>query len=155
MNLDIPCRPSGPRYRPVVAVAAALLLCAASVVALAGPSMAATGCRVTYLVNQWAGGFTATVELTNLGDPLTGWTIEWDYPDPGQRVTAGWSAAVDQAGTHVRLRNASWNGAVGTASTVRAGVMGSWTTANPAPQVFVVNGYPCTEVPPGSSTSSS
>ncbi|MEV4417089.1 cellulose binding domain-containing protein [Catellatospora sp. NPDC049609] len=58
-----------------------------SLVAATGWSLVATpggaavsGCRVTYTVaSQWGGVFTANVAVTNLGDPLTAWTLRWTF----------------------------------------------------------------------------
>jgi len=39
---------------------------------------ATAGCQVSYAVpSQWPGGFTANVNVTNLGNPLTSWTLTW------------------------------------------------------------------------------
>ena len=39
---------------------------------------AAAGCQVSYTVSsQWQGGFGASVTVTNLGDPVTGWNLTW------------------------------------------------------------------------------
>ena len=70
------------RFRPTIgtrrraaaylAVVAAMLT---SLITLSAPSAsAAVGCRVDYTVNDWGGGFTATVRINNLGDPVNGWT---------------------------------------------------------------------------------
>ena len=41
--------------------------------------------------SQWQGGFGADVTLTNLGDPLTAWTLTWSYT-AGQTVNITWPA---------------------------------------------------------------
>ena len=58
-------------------VSAGVLALASGTVAVALPAGAATaGCSVNYAVSsQWQGGFGANVTITNLGDPLTGWTL--------------------------------------------------------------------------------
>jgi hypothetical protein len=105
---------------------------------------AAAGCQVTYTVtSQWSGGFGATVNLTNLGDPLTGWTLTWSY-SAGQQVTQAWNATVTQTGAQVTARNVSWNGALATNSTAAFGFNGSWTGSNPTPTTFALNGVTCT-----------
>ncbi|BCL12878.1 rhamnogalacturonan lyase family protein [Micromonospora sagamiensis] len=108
-------------------------------------SAAALGCRVDYrLVNEWPGGFGATVDVTNLGDPVTGWTLTWSY-DAGQQVTSAWSAVVSQAGAQVTARNVDYNAVIGTGGTVSFGFNGSWDgTRNPAPTSFALNGTTCT-----------
>ena len=66
-------------------IGAALLLAAGAAVAGTGLASAATaGCQVTYAVSsQWPGGFGANVTVTNLGDPVTGWTLSWNDAGTG------------------------------------------------------------------------
>jgi pectin methylesterase-like acyl-CoA thioesterase len=120
----------------VVATAAALLI--------AVPASAAAGCRVDYAVaSQWAGGFGANVTITNLGDPINGWTLTWSY-SAGQTVTQAWNATVSQSGTQVTATNVSYNGALATNASAAFGFNGAWTSANPAPTSFILNGTACT-----------
>ncbi|GGN74696.1 xylanase [Actinoplanes lobatus] len=105
---------------------------------------AAAGCAVKYTVSsQWQGGFGADVTITNLGDPLTSWTLTWSY-SAGQTVTQAWNATVTQNGAAVTARNVSYNGAIATNGTASFGFNGGWTAANPAPVDFAVNGVACT-----------
>ena len=69
-------------------VSAGFALLASAAVAVALPAgAAAAGCSVDYAVSsQWQGGFGANVSITNLGDPLTGWTLTWSF-GAGQTVT--------------------------------------------------------------------
>jgi hypothetical protein len=121
------------------------LLAAASLAVVMKPAHAATGCRVTYAVsNQWSGGFGASVTVVNLGDPLDGWRLTFTFGDAGQRVTQGWNAGWTQNGTSVTAANAGWNAVLGTNATASLGFNGTWTTANPVPASFALNGVPCT-----------
>jgi glycosyl hydrolase family 62/cellulose binding protein with CBM2 domain len=133
------------RYRAthVGLASTAIVLLAAAAVAL--PAGAATaGCSVNYAVSsQWAGGFGATVAITNLGDPLTSWTLTWSF-SAGQTVTQAWNTAVTQSGAAVTAKNAAYNGAVATNGTVSFGFNGAFTGSNPAPTSFSVNGVACT-----------
>ena len=105
---------------------------------------AAAGCQVTYAVgSQWAGGFTGNVGITNLGDPLTSWTVRWSFT-AGQTVTQAWNAGVTQSGGAVTAVNTTWNGALATNGSASFGFNGSWTTTNPAPTSFTLNGVICT-----------
>jgi len=126
-----------------VAVVPATLAATIGTVAVTAHA-AAAGCQVTYTVSsQWSGGFGATVNLTNLGDPLTSWTLTWSY-GAGQQVTQAWNATVTQNGTQVTARNASWNGTLATGAGASFGFNGSWTGSNPAPTIFALNGVTCT-----------
>jgi hypothetical protein len=126
-----------------VSAGAALLASTAVVVAL--PAGAATaGCSVSYAVSsQWQGGFGANVSITNLGDPLTSWTLTWSF-SAGQTVTQAWNTSLTQSGSAVTAKNVSYNGSVATNATVSFGFNGSWTGSNPAPTSFAVNGVTCT-----------
>jgi glycosyl hydrolase family 62/cellulose binding protein with CBM2 domain len=126
-------------------VSAGVLLLASAAVAVALPAQAATtGCSVNYAVSsQWQGGFGASVSLTNLGDALNGWTLTWSF-GAGQTVTQAWNASVTQSGSAVTAKNVSYNGAVPTNGTVSFGFNGSWTSGNPVPTSFAVNGVSCT-----------
>jgi GH43 family beta-xylosidase len=107
-------------------------------------SAATAGCRVAYTIgSQWNTGFTANVSVTNLGDPLNGWTLTWSYT-ADQRVTQGWNADVTQSGAQVSARNAAWNGGLATNASVSFGFNATWTGGNPAPTTFALNGTTCT-----------
>jgi O-glycosyl hydrolase len=124
-------------------VSAGVMLLASAAVALPAGA-AAAGCSVNYAVSsQWQGGFGANVTITNLGDPLTGWTLTWSYT-AGQTITQAWNTTVSQSGAAVTARNVSYNGAVATNGTVAFGFNGSWTGSNPVPTSFAVNGVACT-----------
>lgn len=121
---------------------AAALLAAGTTVAVS--AQAAAGCRVAYSVSaQWPAGFTANVNVTNLGDPITGWSLVWTFPS-GQQVTQGWNATVTSSGSQATAVNASYNATVGTNATVSFGFNGSWSGSNTAPTSFALNGVACT-----------
>lgn len=130
---------------------------ASAVVASAGinglDAQAATvGCRVTYSIDsQWPGGFTGNVTVTNLGDPISSWTLTWNFSS-GQKVTQAWNATVSQNGDQVTARNVSYNGAIATGATASFGFNGSWNGSNPVPTSFALNGTACTGTPSGSSS---
>ncbi|MEJ3749867.1 pectate lyase [Actinomycetes bacterium KLBMP 9797] len=129
----------------IATTAAAATVAASGIIVTAGAAQAAVGCRVGYAVgSQWAGGFTANVTLTNVGDPLSGWTLTWSFPAAGQAVTQAWNATVTQSGAAVQATNASYNGSVATNASVSFGFNGSWTGSNPVPTAFAVNGVACT-----------
>jgi pectate lyase len=130
------------------AATAAATLAAAGVVVAATGAQAAAGCQVTYTVsNQWQGGFGANVTVTNLGDPLTSWSVTWSY-SAGQTVTQAWNATVTQSGSQVTAQNASYNGNLATNASASFGFNGSWNnSSNPAPTSFAVNGTACTGSP--------
>ncbi len=140
------------RARAATVASAGAALAAAGVVAAVHAS-AAAGCRVDYAVSsQWAGGFGANVTITNLGDAVNGWTLTWNFT-AGQAVTQAWNATVTQSGTTVTAKDAGYNAAIPAGGTASFGFNGSWTTSNPNPAAFTLNGTACTGTV-GSSSSS-
>ncbi|MFI9456791.1 glycoside hydrolase family 6 protein [Amycolatopsis sp. NPDC052450] len=127
-----------------LAISAVLAMVAVPVV-LGSSAEAAPGCKVDYTItNQWDTGFGATVTVTNLGDPISGgWTLSWDFPGD-QRVQQGWNGNFGQQGTRVTVKDAGWNGSIGTGATVSPGFNGSHSGTNGKPAIFTLNGTTCT-----------
>ncbi|HZM79422.1 MAG TPA: cellulose-binding domain-containing protein [Candidatus Limnocylindrales bacterium] len=127
----------------VAAVASLTTLAAVGVATVTAHALAA-GCRVSYSVtNQWPGGFGTSVSLTNLGDPLTSWTLTWSF-SAGQQVRDHWNATITQNGAQVTARNVAWNGNLATNGGTSFGFNGSWNNiSNPAPDNFALNGVAC------------
>jgi endoglucanase len=123
-------------------VAGVVALLGTAGIVLAGNASAAAGCRVAYSANQWPGGFTANVEVTNLGDPLNGWNLKWAFPS-GQTVTQAWNATVTASGAQVTATNVGYNGAVPTNGKVSFGFQGAWSGTNTSPTAFTLNGVTC------------
>jgi lysophospholipase L1-like esterase len=122
--------------------------------AVAGPANAATGCSVAYtLTSTWPGGFGASVAVTNLGDPVSAWTLSFAFP-AGQTVAQLWNGTVSQSGAAVTVRNAAWIGSIGTGASASFGFNGSGAGASPT--AFSLNGTLCTgSVSPSSSSPAS
>ncbi|WP_426507199.1 glycoside hydrolase family 6 protein [Dactylosporangium sp. McL0621] len=130
--------------RSIASACVVVAAAAAGVTAVGQPAFAAVGCIVRYTVDsQWPGGFGATVELTNTGSALNGWSVGWDFV-AGQRVEHMWQAVPAVSGLHVTARNQTYNGSVPAGGKVAFGFVGSWTTANPVPGAFTLNGAACT-----------
>lgn len=139
------------RWRSGLIAAAVTILLVALGLAVTSNAAAAAGCRVDYTTSaEWPGGFTANVTITNLGDPIDGWSLTWTFP-AGQQVTQAWNAVIAPSGGQVTARNVSYNPTVGTDATTSFGFNGSWSGGNPAPDSFTLNGVACTggvETPP-------
>jgi endoglucanase len=114
--------------------------------ALVSPqAAAATGCRVGYTISsQWQGGFQAGVKITNLGAPITGWSLKFTMPDAGQKLVQGWNATWSQSGSTLSATAVDWNRTLATGATADLGFVGSFTGANPKPTAFTLNGVACT-----------
>ncbi|GAA4925662.1 hypothetical protein GCM10023224_00270 [Streptomonospora halophila] len=129
------------RFSRGLAASCALAL-GSAVLSAAAPAAAAAGCEVDYTVNEWNSGFTASVEITNLGDALDGWTLEWEFPD-GQEVTGAWNAEIDQSGSAVTAESVAYNAAMSTGGTASFGFQATHSGQNGAPGGFTLNGTVC------------
>jgi hypothetical protein len=105
-------------------------------------SAATEPCVVSYQVNQWTGGFTAQLEMTNNGAPLSGWTLTWTF-DGNQQITSAWNAQVVQNGATVQATNLAYDGSVTTGGTVSLGFQGTFSGSNDVPADFALNGVAC------------
>jgi cellulose 1,4-beta-cellobiosidase len=136
-------RGAPPRASRAVVALAALLLGLVSTLVAVSTAHASAGCKVTYSTNAWSTGFTANLTVTNLGDPVTAWTLEWDFTG-NQKITQGWSGDFAQSGKHVTVKNVSWNGALAAGASTSAGFNADYSGTNDAPASFKLNGTTCT-----------
>ena len=139
-------RSPGPRTSAVAALTGALLAAGSPATgagqALGDAADAAVACEVDYTTNDWGGGFTAALTITNLGSPLDGWTLTYSYTGD-QRLTNGWNGRWSQSGGTVTVSNESWNGSLGTGASVDVGAQFTYSGTNTAPTGFAVNGTAC------------
>jgi endoglucanase len=100
-------------------------------------------CSVQYRTNDWSGGFTGTIRITNTGTTaLSGWTLGFTFPS-GQLLSSGWSATWTQTGTSVSATALSWNGTLAPGAVVEVGFNATSPGANTAPTTFTLNNNPC------------
>jgi cellulose 1,4-beta-cellobiosidase len=129
-------------------LAALVLVAGASGTAVAAAPSADTGiaaipCSVDYKVqNQWDTGFTAAVTITNNGAVKSSWAAKWSYAG-NQKVTSGWNAKISQSGTAVTAANETYNGSLGTGSSVSFGFNASYSGTNALPTTFTLDGVTC------------
>jgi endoglucanase len=148
--------------RRYTATTAVLLMSAAGLSAVAAvgtglvsavPASAATGCSVAYSVpSQWDVGFSVAITVTNLGSPVTSWTLGYSYSG-NQQLAQGWNGNWSQSGKNVTVTNASWNGSLGTGASAQIGANFSYSGTNTSPTVFTLNGVTCTGQVSGSTGS--
>jgi hypothetical protein len=101
-------------------------------------------CKIGYSVNDWGGGFTATLVITNTSTAtINGWTLKFTWPG-NQVLTNGWSATYAQSGAQMTATNLSYNGTIAPAGNTTIGFNASYTGSNPAPTAFTLNGSACT-----------
>ncbi|MGA4798734.1 glycoside hydrolase family 6 protein [Streptomyces lavendulocolor] len=138
-----------PSRRRTALLAACTLMAATGATATALTTQAgaaAPGCRVDYQVtNQWSTGFGANVTVTNTGDPVSSWTLEWSYAGD-QRIGQSWNATTTQSGAAVTARNVSYNGGLATGGSTSFGFNASYSGTNAVPTTFKLNGVTCNGV---------
>ncbi|MEU1602145.1 glycoside hydrolase family 6 protein [Micromonospora matsumotoense] len=90
------------------------------------PPPAGNGCTASVVVNQWNGGFTASVTVTAGDTALNGWNVTIALPG-GAAVTSTWSAQASGTSGTVRFTNVSYNGQVGARQSTNFGFQGNGT----------------------------
>jgi endoglucanase len=135
------------RTKAAALLTASLLAVSAIGTAAATSAQAAAACTVDYTItNQWNPGFGANVSVTNRGDAVSSWTVEWTFT-AGQQVSQLWNGTATQSGSTVTVRSMPWNGSVATGGSASFGFNGTWTGSNPAPTGVRLNGTACTGLP--------
>ncbi|WP_231921565.1 glycoside hydrolase family 6 protein [Micromonospora auratinigra] len=90
------------------------------------PPPTGNGCTASVAVNQWNGGFTASVNVTAGSADINGWTVTVTLPG-GAAITGTWSAQPSGTSGTVRFTNVSYNGHVGAGQTTNFGFQGTGT----------------------------
>ena len=135
-------------YAPIAALVAVVLAATGgAALALAQPAEAADGCQVSYAITgSWPGGYTANIAVTNLGSPISGWTLAFSLPGD-ETVTQRWNAEYSQAGRDVTAGNSSDNVGLRTNQTTYIGFNGAYSMGRgyfPGnPSSFTLNGIIC------------
>jgi hypothetical protein len=102
-----------------------------------------TACRVGDVKNEWPGGFTATVTITNTGSAaISSWNLGFSFPGDSKIVNA-WNATVVQSGSAVTATGASYNGGIPAGGNASFGFQGTYTSNNANPSSFTLNGAAC------------
>jgi hypothetical protein len=110
---------------------------------ISGGSTGGGSCQVSYTRNEWGGGFTANVTVTNTGtSAINGWTLTWSFPGD-QKVTNAWNATVTQSGSSVTATNAGYNATIAPGGNAQFGFQGTWTSNDTSPSSFALNGNQC------------
>ena len=133
------------RRRSLTLVAAGALM-AGGIVAIPTMAYAAPGCSVTYTKsweNTGGPGFGANIAITNTGDPISGWSLVFNFSG-NQQVQGGWPVAFAQSGTQVTISsNADWNRNLATGQRFDVGFNGTFSGTNAIPTTFTLNGTTC------------
>ena len=85
---------------------------------------AGSGCTASVTLNQWNGGFVATVRVMAGSAALTGWTVGVTLPS-GAAVTNTWNATAAGSSGSVSFANVSYNGSVAAGGYTEFGFQGT------------------------------
>jgi endo-1,4-beta-xylanase len=85
-----------------------------------------SGCSATVSLNQWNGGFVATIRVTAGSTALGGWTVALTLPG-GAAVTNTWNATASGSSGAVSFTNVSYNGSVAAGAYTEFGFQGTGT----------------------------
>lgn len=109
-----------------------------SAVFAAQSSLAQTANCQYKITNNWGGGATASVEITNTGSAaINGWSVGWNYVN--NRITSSWNATLTGSNPY-SATNLSWNGSIQPGQTVAFGVQ---VNTNGAAETPTVTGSIC------------
>jgi endo-1,4-beta-xylanase len=101
-------------------------------------------CKVVYTPNDWPGGFTAQIVISNTGSTaLSSWSLGFTFPGD-EKVTSNFNGGFSQSGEAVTLTSASYNGSIPAGGSVTDGIQGTWTSSDAVPTSFTLNGATCT-----------
>ncbi|GAA1283703.1 extracellular catalytic domain type 1 short-chain-length polyhydroxyalkanoate depolymerase [Saccharothrix xinjiangensis] len=103
----------------------------------------AGACRVSYAVNAWNTGLTATITITNTGSTaVNGWQLAFTLPS-GQTVTGGWGATWSPTSGAVTGRNVAYNAAIAPNRSIGVGLQATHGGNTGKPTSFTLNGAAC------------
>jgi hypothetical protein len=128
----------------------ALPACLAVVAAVAAPAQSEVGpqaiaCQVDYTYQtDWGAGFTSNAHITNLGDPISGWTLTFTLPGNQTIQQPGWGATWVESSQNVTGTNLDWNKNLATNGTTDVGFNAAYSGSNAKPTSFAINGTTCT-----------
>lgn len=109
------------------------------------PQSGNLSCHVVYaIVNQWPGGFQASLSITNTGSSaINGWSLVFSFAN-GQTITQIWNASASQSGSQATLTNLSYDASIAPGATLNSiGFLGNWNGTDTAPTSFTLNGKAC------------
>jgi lysophospholipase L1-like esterase len=89
-------------------------------------------CAATVSLNQWTGGFVATVRVTAGAAAINGWTVSMTLPG-GATITNAWNSTRSGNAGAVRFTNVSYNGRVDAGQSTEFGYQATGTGAGMTP----------------------
>jgi endoglucanase len=134
-------RPSGKTRIAAGMLAAVAGMVAA--VAVVTPAHAASAVDCNYTFDNWTGGNTVELYITNNGPAIDGWTAYWELPSPAV-LGVVWDANITQISpTEMTATNLSYNAEIPTGGVVAFGWNATWSTPPGAPIELTLNGVDC------------
>ncbi|HEY8534584.1 MAG TPA: PHB depolymerase family esterase [Micromonospora sp.] len=101
-------------------------------------------CRVSYEVNAWNTGLTASITITNTGTTtINGWSLVFTLP-AGQTIISGWNANYVPTSGQVTASNLHYNATIPPNGSTTIGFQANHTGNTGRPSAFTLNGQPCT-----------
>ncbi|MFC0527768.1 glucuronyl esterase domain-containing protein [Phytohabitans kaempferiae] len=89
-------------------------------------------CSASVSLNQWTGGFVATVRVTAGAAPVNGWTVSLTLPS-GASVTNAWNSSRSGNSGTVQFTNVSYNGSIAAGQSTEFGFQGTGTGTGMTP----------------------
>jgi lysophospholipase L1-like esterase len=96
------------------------------------PSPSPAGCAATVSLNQWQGGFVATVRVTAGSTAINGWAVSLTLPS-GAIISNAWNARRSGDTGTVRFTNMDYNGRVGAGQFTEFGFQSAGTGSGLTP----------------------
>ncbi|MEU8261932.1 cellulose binding domain-containing protein [Micromonospora sp. NPDC048999] len=93
---------------------------------------AGSRCTASVSIDQWVGGFVATVRVTAGTSPVNGWTVSMPLPS-GASVTNAWNANPSGSTGTVQFTNVSYNGSIAPGQSTEFGFQGTGTGTGMTP----------------------
>ncbi|SDH48462.1 Cellulose binding domain-containing protein [Lentzea fradiae] len=90
------------------------------------------GCTASVALNQWTGGFVATVKVTAGSAPLSGWKVSMTLPS-GAGITNAWNVNRSGSSGAVDFTNVAFNGSVPAGQSVEFGYQATGSGAGMSP----------------------
>lgn len=86
----------------------------------------------------------AQLTITNTGTAaINGWTLAFTFPGD-QKITSSWNSTYTQSGASVTIKDAGYNGTLGSGGSAGFGFQGTYASSDASPTAFTVNGAACT-----------
>ncbi|AGZ41884.1 endo-1,4-beta-xylanase [Actinoplanes friuliensis] len=96
------------------------------------PPAGGGACSASVTLNQWTGGFTATVKVTAGASAVNGWSVTVTLPS-GTSVTNTWNAVATGSSGSVRFGNAAYNPRIAPGGSTEFGFQGTGTGPSGTP----------------------